>query len=69
MRRILKVRRTPRGIRSKSGAPACRSSSATAWETADWVRNSFCAAPVKVPARATASRISKCRRFITFPLT
>lgn len=60
------VRATPLGSRSKRAVPACFSSSATAWETADWVMNSFFAAFVKAPVSAIASKISKCRKTI-FP--
>ncbi len=53
------VKATPFGRRSKRAVPACFSSSAAAWETADCVINSFLAALVKVPVSATASKISK----------
>ncbi len=42
------VRTAPFGRRSKRAVPACFSSSATAWETADCVIYSFLAAPVKI---------------------
>ena len=56
-----RVKAAPFGKRSKRAAPACFSSSATAWETADCVICNFFAALVNVPVSAIASKISKYR--------
>ncbi len=55
------VSRTPRALRSSSVVPASRSSAATCWLTADWVKDRASAAAENEPRRAT-SRSTFSRR-------
>ena len=55
------VRRTPREPRSTSWVPVSRSSAATCWEIADWVKFSASAAAENEP-RAATSRRTRMRR-------